>query len=169
MATAFAPLPSPAVRTPRLLKAVQPAPGDVAFHEALVAALNADRQVNRSSRPERRRIACLLCELGVRLTSTSGSEAKSAKLPLSREDLARMLGSTLVRVKRALGLLMLSGIIRSDGRSIEVVDWRKLCALAGYDIALIDPSAINEDAPADVQDEGEANRLTIVGEPACFV
>lgn len=169
MATAFAPSPASASSPALLLRVVEPTRTDFAFHDALAAALKFARQANSGSGPERRRIACLLCELGARLGSRSGTTAASAKLPLSREDLATMLGTTLVRVKRTLGLLTLSGVICSDGRSIEVVNWRKLCALAGYDLARIDPSAADEEMPAEAQIDAEDNRLTIAGEPACFV
>jgi hypothetical protein len=74
-------------------------------------------------------------------------------------------------VKRALGLLTLSQVIATDGGSIEVTDWSRLCSVAGFDGARLNlaPASTGDDWRfAAMQDEARS-KFTAAGDPACFV
>ena len=132
------------------------------FAGALKAAAAAVASKGDARNP-RLRIALLLCELGKALGCRR-------ELPLSRTALANALGISLVRVKRTLALLSLSGVIETDGETIEVLDWRKLGAAARFD-----PSALGlddeeeEDMLVRQESKVEQHFLTASGDPACFV
>lgn len=121
-------------------------------------------QARGDVRSPRQRIALLLCELG----KASGCRSE---LPLSRSDLAGALGISLVRVKRTLALLCLSGVIRTDGETIAVLDWRKLSGAARFDPCALGLGFEEEDEfllGSDRQNHAD-HLLTASGEPACFV
>ena len=160
MATQFAQnlAPSPPVpfmlRTPREPKPVS------SFEAALRTAVAAER-LRGDIRNPRQRIANFLCELG---------KAYDCRrlLPLSRGELAGLLGISLVRVKRTLALLCLSGVIAADGDTITVLDWRKLSGAARFDAASLGLGDEEDDASCGSSDD-EAHPFTASGEPACFV
>jgi hypothetical protein len=126
---------------------------------ALRGAASAERKTHGSACPPRRRIAFLICELGMRL----GPEAVIA---LDRTAIAEALDLSLCRVKRVLGLFQLSGDLEYDGRRIRVSDWRRLCTCAGYDQAGL-VADLDEEQPARAQAE-DPILTTGSGEPAFF-
>ena len=142
------------------------------FIEALNAAVVAEAKGNVERRHERCRIAHLLCELTCSLLRMEAIDDKSAELPVARGELAGLLGISLVRVKRALALLALSQVVRTDGQTIRVIDWQRLCSVAGFD-----PARLGIDASADDEmltivgddEQSSANFVTASGDPACFV
>ena len=145
---------------------------DWKFRASLDAALAAERADEDTRRNTRGRIAYLLCELGVQLTRRGID--RDADMPLCRAEIAGALGTSLCRVKRTLALLSLSQVIATDGARVRVLDWARLCGVAGYDPDRLDLSAedmdgeaalIRHDEPADEQ----LNLLTAAGDPACFV
>jgi hypothetical protein len=132
------------------------------FAAALKAAVAAER-ARAGARSPRQRIALLLCELG----KANGCRSE---LPLSRSSLANALGISLVRVKRTLALLSLSGVISTDGSTITVLDWRKLSGAAHFDVSALNVSPDDdENAPSSDEDGEQDHFLTACGEPACFV
>jgi hypothetical protein len=168
MATAFAPnspFLAPFLLTPR------PAAISDVFADALRGALFAEAKANGVRRTERCRIAHLLCELRLRLARSGASVKEGEPLPISRADLSGMLGISLVRVKRALGLLSLSQVISTDGRSIAVTDWPRLCAVAGFEAARLSlaPAERSEDWRFGAVQDETRTRFTAAGDPACFV
>lgn len=138
---------------------------------ALEAALVAERASNDGRRAVRARIAYLLCELGSQLRQQARASLPPTTLPLSRKEISGLLGVPLCKVKGVLALLCLSQAIRTDGDSIEVLDWSRLCASARVDPSRLNvPVADEDDAIPARQEEDEAPPLvTAAGEPACFV
>jgi hypothetical protein len=130
------------------------------FAAALEAAVRAERMAGLQTACQR--VARLLCELGKSL----GCESR---LPVARAALASALGIGLVRIKRTLGLLSLSGVIEVNADSIEVLDWRKLCGAAHVDPAALNLSANEDEWPSLVEISDDRHRLTASGDPACFV
>ena len=136
----------------------EPARGS-GFEAALAAAVRAERAF--AARTPCQRVSRLLCELGKSL----GCEAD---LPLSRAVIGKALDLSLVRVKRTLGLLCLSGVLEMRGEGIRVLDWRKLCGAARLDPATLDLANEDEIAPC-TNAADEPYRTTAAGDPACFV
>lgn len=134
------------------------------FEAAVKAALTAEGALGGARNP-RQRIALFLCELGK-------AHGCRSVFPLSRSTLASLLGISLVRVKRTLALLSLSGVISSDGSTISVLDWRKLSAAAQFDLSTLNVTLDEDEAaptPSSDEDDEQDHFLTACGEPACFV
>jgi hypothetical protein len=131
---------------------------------ALRASLKAERKAHGGAGAvaPRRRIAFLLCELGSRLGPEGG-------FALGRRELSEALGIGLCKVKRVLALFALSRDIAPDTHRIRVLDWRRLCAAAGYAPAGLVAEEDEEEDFSAVGHEEEAPRLTTAsGEPAFF-
>ena len=161
MATQFVRGFAPSAPVPFLLgqprqEAVRPS-----FGAAVKAAAAAERARGGARNP-RQRIALFLCELG----KAAGGRSE---FPLSRSSLASALGISLIRVKRTLALLSLSGVISTDGSTIIVSDWRKLSGAAHFDLSGLNVSLDDEDALSCDEDAEQDHLLTACGEPACFV
>ena len=134
---------------------------DPVFAAALRKAVAAERVAGQVRNP-RQRIALLLCELGKALGC-------SGDFPLSRAALAAALGISLVRVKRTLALLCLSGVLSCEDDRIEVLDWRKLSGAARVDPAELGMDTDEEEErPLFFRHEASTHVLTASGEPACF-
>ncbi|HWH16796.1 MAG TPA: helix-turn-helix domain-containing protein [Allosphingosinicella sp.] len=142
------------------------------FAAALQAAAVAESASHDVRRNTRCRISYLLCELANQLRQQDSKFDCAAELPLSRFDIAEALDVSLCKVKRVLALLSLSGVITTDGRSIQVLDWRRLCTVANVDPARLSPTTDEDDDPilaTPDRDRRAANLVTASGEPACFV
>ena len=92
----------------------------------------------------------------------------------SSAELARRLGLGLSRVKRILGLLNLSGVIRADEETVRVLDWQRLSDAAAYDSTRLGRSGERETeedliVAAAPEQEDAVPQLTAAGDPACFV
>jgi hypothetical protein len=173
MATQFAHSLAPSAPLPFLLgkpRLEKPAPSIAtspsiaagpSFAAALRTAVAAERAHGEIRNP-RQRIALFLCELGKAYGCRS-------ELPLSRGSLAGALGISLVRVKRTLALLSLSGVISTDGDTIRVLDWRKLSGAARFDASALGLAPEDEEEVLLVLNTEEDHLLTACGEPACFV
>lgn len=141
------------------------------FGAALGAAAVAEAASHDVRRNTRCRISYLLCELANQLRQQDAKFDFAAELPLSRFDVAEALGVSLCKVKRVLALLSLSGVITTDGRSVQVLDWRRLCSVAHVDPARLSLAAEEDDdlAATPREKDERANLVTASGEPACFV
>ncbi len=164
MATQFARGFSPSAPVPFLLAQ----PRQEAVGPSLAAALKSAAAAERArggTRNPRQRIALFLCELGK-------AHGCRSEFPLSRASLASALGISLVRVKRTLALLSLSGVVSTDGSTIAVLDWRKLSGAAHFDVSALNVSLDDDETGLIVssgQDDEQDHFLTACGEPACFV
>ena len=162
MATQFARGFTLSAPVPFLLGQSRQEPVRPGFAAAAKAAAAAERAQGGARNP-RQRIALFLCEL----RKANGCRSE---FPLSRASLASTLGISLVRVKRTLAVLSLSGVISTDGSTITVLDWRKLSGAAHFDVSALNVS-LDDDENLPVSDglEKQDHFLTACGEPACFV
>jgi len=133
------------------------------FHEALDSAVAAEAARGGLRKPCQR-IALFLCELGK-------AYGCRGELPLSRASIAGALGISLVKVKRSLALLFLSGVLSCDDETITILDWRKLSGVARFDASALDLASADEEEelPGRSSLEDEPHFLTASGDPACFV
>jgi hypothetical protein len=137
--------------------------------KALSAALAKKRAGRDCRRNTRGRVGYLLCELGQQLSRLRVDRDRD--LPLSRVQIAEGLGVSLCRVKRALALLSLSQVIATDGYNLRVLDWRRLCGVAGFDpgrLKLNDDDFESALITSD-RDPRFGQSFTASGDPACFV
>jgi len=173
MATNFAHVTAAPVSPPGaasfLLNPAKRTPDFAAALEAAVVAEAASHDVRRNTRC---RLSYLICEVANQLRQQGGGFEFDAELPLSRYDLAELLDISLCKVKRAVALLSLSGVISTDGRTIQVLDWRRLCSVAHVDparLTLAEPEDEDDYVEIISVDERPSNLVTASGEPACFV
>ena len=165
------PLPPSVAVLPFLFMGPQTRDPEWDFQAALAAAAAAE-QADIEKRNTLRRVAWLLCELGCQYARRSGD--RDAAFPLPRTELARRLGLGPSRVKRILGLLSLSGVIRADEETVRVLDWQRLSDAAAYDAKRLGRSGERETEEdmifaAVPEQEDAAPQLTAAGDPACFV
>jgi hypothetical protein len=172
MATHYARIPLPPSVSPLPFLFAKPQVDDFEWNlrAALMAAAAAER-ADETKRNSRGRVAYLLCEFGFQLRRRRIDGDR--ELPVSRADIADVLGITLCRVKRTLALLSLSKVIETDGQRIRVLDWRRLCSVANYEssrLELVEVEEFDDEALTVIPEEEEETRqLTASGEPACFV
>ncbi len=78
------------------------------------------------------RLAALLLDFAAAASHSPCHNAERFALPLSRGDIANLLGLTIETVSRKFGAFESEGLIRRDGRrGIELVDPARLAAIAG--------------------------------------
>lgn len=77
--------------------------------------------------------AHLFCELFVRLELTGRVQGATFTLPLSQVELADCLGVSAVHASRVIRELREGRLLSWRGREVEILDWEKLAALAGFD------------------------------------
>lgn len=169
MATVLATPDDAPNRFPFLLSPASPASFDSDFMSALKVAVVKERAAD-GRRTDRCRIAGLLCELALELGRIRKSYDGDCELPLSRADFADMLGISLVRTKRAFGLLLLTRVLEVREESVRVLDWPRLCAVARFEPARLGCAPDDENLVAElVDDETPQKLVTAAGDPACFV
>lgn len=89
---------------------------------------------NVGRRDARTRVAHLLCEFSLRLKVAGLGDESDYELPMTQEQLADATGMTSVHVNRTLKGLEAAGLIdRSNPRSIQIGDWRKLADVGDFD------------------------------------
>ena len=89
---------------------------------------------NVGRRDARTRVAHLLCEFSLRLKVAGLGNESDYELPMTQEQLADATGMTSVHVNRTLKGLEAAGLIdRSNPRSIQIGDWRKLADVGDFD------------------------------------
>ena len=89
--------------------------------------------VNVGRRSSRARIAHLLCELALRLRQANPSDDARLDFPVTQEQIADATGLTAVHTNRTLQTLRKDGLIQLTGRSLTVLDWKRLREAAGFD------------------------------------
>lgn len=93
--------------------------------------------VNVGRRTAHERVAHLLCELVMRLQQRGLGTIASCHLPLTQTDLADATGLSSVHVNRTLQLLRTQNLIQWKGKVLAVLDWQRLCDIAGFDQAYL--------------------------------
>ena len=177
MASTFAELPaSPAAQAgalPFMLAQPRAQVEGLDFAAAFEAAAIAESASHDARRNTRCRISYFLCEAANQLRQQRGPSFDFAsEFPITRYDIADLLGISLCKVKRVVALLSLSGVVSTDGRSLQVLDWPRLCGVAHVDperlgLVLTDEDEMVVATPR--REEEPANLVTASGEPACFV
>jgi CRP-like cAMP-binding protein len=89
--------------------------------------------VNLGQRGAEQRIAHLLCEIHLRLQVIGLAGASSFKLPLSQEVIADTTGLSNVHANRMLVKLREEGLIEIEGRSIDLLDIKRIRAMCDFD------------------------------------
>jgi CRP-like cAMP-binding protein len=89
--------------------------------------------VNVGRRSSRARISHLLCELAVRLEKIGEGQDGTFEFPLTQEQLADATGMTPVHTNRTLQALRKEGLIQLTGRSLQILDWRRLRDAGDFD------------------------------------
>lgn len=148
-------------------------PVDPVIKAATAAAAIAESASHDARRNTRCRVSYFLCEAANQLNQR-GLFDFTGPLPLSRYEISDHLDISLCKVKRVLALLSLSGVLATDGRAIQVLDWQRLCA-----VAQVDPARLSFSLPAEEEDglilspniiaDEQVSPVTASGEPACFV
>lgn len=93
--------------------------------------------VNIGRRPALERVAHLFCELRDRLAAVGLTNGDSYDMRLTQAELADALGLTGVHINRTVRALRTSGLIRTDGTRLTILDRPGLEALAGFDPAYL--------------------------------
>lgn len=108
------------------------------------------------------------------------AEARKAmaadEMVFDRAQIAGALGYRLVRVKRSLALLSLSGVLECKGDKVVVHDWVRLCGVARIEPAELGIRPVEQVEaeallvlPMDEEDPAPEPVTTAAGEPACFI
>jgi CRP-like cAMP-binding protein len=77
-------------------------------------------------------VAHLFCELFVRLRAVGLTQARSFHFPVTQAELGDLTGLSTVHVNRVAQELRGSGIITWQGRTLTIVDWDRLKAVAEF-------------------------------------
>lgn len=170
MATVLATPDITAIPLPFLLSPESPASFDADFITALKVAVIRERRAD-GRRPDRCRIAKLLCELALELRRIRKSCDMHSQMPLSRADFAGLLEISMVRTKRVFGLLCLTKVVEFDAETIRVLDWPRLCAVGRFDPVRLGCAPDEDEEPVAelIDDEVAPKLITAAGDPACFV
>jgi CRP-like cAMP-binding protein len=83
--------------------------------------------------PAVRHLAHLLCELYVRLRVAAKAGEEQFSLPITQNDLADMLGISLVHVNRVVQELRGKGVISWQDKTVHILDWPGLQRIAEFD------------------------------------
>ena len=78
-------------------------------------------------------LAHLMCELYVRLKIVERTVGTSFRFPVTQNELADILGLSVVHVNRTLRELRRNGVIRWEGEYIHIDDWDRLAEIAEFD------------------------------------
>lgn len=97
------------------------------------AAIFRQAITNNSARPPAERLAHFFCEQMQRAREAKLAAGDTCALPLTQEELGQALGLSLVSVNRALQKLRRDGLVEFRNSRLEVRDWTRLSALAGFD------------------------------------
>ena len=96
----------------------------------LEASIFRKRLLNVGRQPALQRVAHLLCE---QLARREAVGLNSATIPLTQMDLADAAGLSIVHINRTFQELRRLNILAKEGRTINVVDRKRLADLAGFD------------------------------------
>jgi CRP-like cAMP-binding protein len=132
-------LPMPALRE---LAEQRPMIGRAFWRDTLIdASIFREWVLNVGRRDAKTRIAHMLCEFIVRCQAAGLGSPERMKLPFTQEEIGDATGLTSVHVNRMLRELDEDGVIRRDGRSIEVQDWDRFRRVADFDQAYLHAAA----------------------------
>ncbi|UXC90124.1 Crp/Fnr family transcriptional regulator [Sphingobium sp. RSMS] len=118
----------------RALIMERPAIGMAFWRDALIdASISREWVLNVGRRNAKSRVAHMLCEFVARCNAAGVGTPERMKLPFTQEEIGDATGITTVHVNRMLRALTEDGLIRRDGRFLEIEDWDGFQKLAGFD------------------------------------
>jgi len=103
----------------------------------LDAAIHREWIANMGQRPALERTAHLFCELFKRLEAVGKTEGMGFRFPLTQSELSDTLGLSLVHMNRVIQALRAQRLVTWEGRVLTILDWDRLCGLAGFDPAYL--------------------------------
>ncbi|TVV75030.1 Crp/Fnr family transcriptional regulator [Sphingomonas solaris] len=116
----------------------RPAVGRAMWIETLLdGSIFREWLLNNGRRDARSRIAHMLCEFALRLTDAGLTSGGGFILPMTQVELADATGLTPIHVNRRLRELHAEGIIRSDNRTVSIVEWDRLREIGDFDPAYL--------------------------------
>lgn len=95
--------------------------------------------VNIGRRDALERMAHLLCETYFRLAMVEGVKDRQFYFPLTQDDLADVLGLTIVHINRKLQELRHDDLIKLRSKRLTIQNLRELQQIAGFDSAYLAP------------------------------
>jgi len=142
-----------------------PNAGGALWRDTLIdASIFREGMAGLGRRTARERLAHLLCELAVRLRTLDLVGGPRFQLPLTQSDFADALGLTNVHVNRVFQDLRREGLVRTQGKLVQIEDWAALCVAGDFDADYLHLRA--EAIPPDLQDgapvrptQGQGTRL----------
>lgn len=103
------------------------------FSTLLDAAIHRAWLVSMGRRSARSHMAHLLCELLLRLQVVGLAEERSFNFPLTQQEMADILGLSMVHVNRVIQELRAKALVTWRGGRVSITDWEGLVALAEFD------------------------------------
>lgn len=88
---------------------------------------------NVGRRDSRKRMAHLICEMGLRMEQAGLGRRDAFSFSVTQQNLADALGLTAVHVNRTLQTLRGEGLIRTELRNVYIDDWEALCSVAEFE------------------------------------
>jgi CRP-like cAMP-binding protein len=126
----------------RSLIADRPVVGSAFWRDVLIdASIFREWVLNVGRRDAKTRIAHMLCEFIVRNAAAGGGEPGGMEIPFTQEEIADATGLTPIHVNRMLRTLTDAGLIRRNGRRLEVHNWPGLRHAAVFDEAYLHAAA----------------------------
>ncbi|MFE1597507.1 Crp/Fnr family transcriptional regulator [Methylobacterium sp. ID0610] len=122
----------------RTLIAARPTIAAALWRETLIdAQIYQQRVIGLGRRGALGRIAHLFCETYVRLSATGLAKDHRCEFPLTQADVGDAVGLSTVHVNRSLQTLRAEQLISWQGRSLEILNWKRLVAVADFDPAYL--------------------------------
>ena len=97
------------------------------------AAIHREWTLSLGRRTAIARMANFFCEMFVRLGIVGLTRGNSYEFPLTQAELGETLGLTSVHVNRTLQELRKMNVIEVEGRSVNILDFDRLKAVAEFD------------------------------------
>ena len=108
--------------------------GHVLWMDTLIdASIFREWVLNVGQRDSRARVAHMLCEFAYRRAAAGISAAEKVDLPMTQEQIADATGMTPTHVNRMLAALRTEGVISSEKRRVEILDWAEIQRIADFD------------------------------------
>ena len=125
-----------------------PAIAEAFWRECAVdASVLSEWVVNVGRRDAKTRLAHLLCEVASRSAAASGGVPSSFNFPATQAHVADMLGLTSVHVNRMFQALREDKVISIRGRTIQIVDWKRLTQIGDFDPGYLSLGRLRTHAP----------------------
>ena len=120
----------------------RPSVGKALWRDCLVdSSIFREWVLNVGRRDAKARVAHMLCEFVARSEAVGLRTSNGFDFPLTQEQIADATGMTSVHVNRTLKSLDEDGALARNSRRFKVLDWGRLCSIAGFDPAYLHAAA----------------------------